>query len=348
MTQSFSNRIIDWYQKNQRELPWRETTDPYKIWLSEIILQQTRVNQGLPYYNKFIHHYPTVYDLAKAPQDEVMRLWQGLGYYSRARNLHECAKSIVMDYNGAFPNSYNELLKLKGIGKYTGAAIASFAFKQAVPVVDGNVFRVLARYFDISDDIAQPKTFTKFFDIAKELIPKEKPASFNQALMEMGAIVCKPNKPSCQICPLAQECLARKHSKQSILPVKQKKIKVKNRFLYYLIWQNGDKLAMKKRGGNDIWQGLFDFELIESQKALNEEEIYEKVYEKYDSAKILEISEPIKHILTHQRLEAVFVQIKTEKNTILKENGLKYYTKKQVENLPKPRLIENYLTSKNI
>lgn len=348
MTQSFSNLIIDWYLRNQRDLPWRETTDPYKIWLSEIILQQTRVNQGLPYYNKFIHHYPTVYDLAKAPEDEVMRLWQGLGYYSRARNLHECAKSIVSDYNGEFPNSYNELLKLKGIGKYTGAAIASFAFEQAVPVVDGNVFRVLARYFNVSDDIAQPKTFTKFFDIAKELIPKEKPSSFNQALMELGAMVCKPNNPNCEICPLAQACSARIHTKQSVLPVKKKKVKVKNRFLYYLIWQNGEKLAMRKRGPNDIWQGLFDFELIETKNALSTEEILEMVNEKHDQAEIIDISEPTKHILTHQRLEAVFIQLNTPNTNILKENGLQYYTKKQVESLPKPRLIENYLTSKNI
>ncbi|MGJ3236669.1 A/G-specific adenine glycosylase [Marivirga sp.] len=348
MTQSFSNLIIDWYLRNQRDLPWRETTDPYKIWLSEIILQQTRVNQGLPYYNKFILHYPTVYDLAKAPEDEVMRLWQGLGYYSRARNLHECAKSIVSDYNGEFPNSYNELLKLKGIGKYTGAAIASFAFEQAVPVVDGNVFRVLARYFNVSDDITQPKTFTKFFDIAKELIPKEKPSSFNQALMELGAMVCKPNNPNCEICPLAQACSARIHTKQSVLPVKKKKVKVKNRFLYYLIWQNGEKLAMRKRGPNDIWQGLFDFELIETKNALSTEEILEMVNEKHDQAEIIDISEPTKHILTHQRLEAVFIQLNTPNTTILKENGLQYYTKKQVESLPKPRLIENYLTSKNI
>lgn len=348
MTQSFSNRIIDWYQKNQRELPWRETTDPYKIWLSEIILQQTRVNQGLPYYNKFIHHYPTVYDLAKAPEDEVMRLWQGLGYYSRARNLHECAKSIVSNYNGEFPNSYKELLKLKGIGKYTGAAIASFAFEQSVPVVDGNVFRVLARFFNVSDDIAQPKTFTKFFDIAKELIPKEKPSSFNQALMELGAMVCKPNNPNCEICPLAQDCSARIHRKQSVLPVKKKKVKVKNRFLYYLIWQNGEKLAMRKRGPNDIWQGLFDFELIESKNSLSTEEILEMVNERHNQAEIIDISEPTKHILTHQRLEAVFIQLNTPNTNILKENGLQYYTKKQVESLPKPRLIENYLTSKNI
>lgn len=348
MSESFSNLIIDWYHDNQRNLPWRETSDPYKIWLSEIILQQTRVNQGLPYYTKFISQYPTVYDLAKAPADEVMRLWQGLGYYSRARNLHDCAKSVVKNYNGEFPNTYKELLKLKGIGKYTGAAIASFAFQQAVPVVDGNVFRVLARFFEIQDDIAQPKTFTKFFDIAKELIPEKKPASFNQALMELGAMVCKPKNPSCDICPLAQECLARIKAKQSELPVKKKKIKIKNRFLYYLIWQKEEKLAMKKRGPNDIWQGLFDFELIETKDALTTQEILEQVNKKYDRTEVVEISEPIKHILSHQRLEAVFIELNPIDENILNESSLQYFTKEEVEKLPKPRLIEKYLTSKNI
>ncbi|WP_340153647.1 A/G-specific adenine glycosylase [uncultured Marivirga sp.] len=348
MSQRFSNLIIDWYKINKRDLPWRDTSDPYKIWLSEIILQQTRVNQGLPYYDNFISHYPTVYDLANATDDEVMRLWQGLGYYSRARNLHECAKSVVRDYGGEFPNSYKELLTLKGVGKYTGAAIASFAFDQVVPVVDGNVFRVLARFFDVSDDIAQARTFSKFFDIANSLIPTENPASFNQALMELGALVCKPKTPRCEICPLNQECLARIHGKQADLPVKKKKIKVKNRFLYYLIWQNGEKLAMKKRGANDIWQGLFDFDLFESENALTPEEVLEKVTEKFVHAEVTDISEPVTHILSHQRLQAVFIQLKNPNHNVLKETGLEYYTRQQVEELPKPRLITNYLTSKNI
>ncbi|WKK76350.2 A/G-specific adenine glycosylase [Marivirga salinae] len=346
MIHSFSNLLINWYNNNQRDLPWRNTSDPYKIWLSEIILQQTRVNQGLPYFNKFVSQYPTVQDLALAPEDEVMRLWQGLGYYSRARNLHECAKSIVKEYNGKFPDTYNELLKLKGIGKYTAAAIASFAFGQAVPVVDGNVFRVLARYFDISEDIAQPKTFTQFFNVANELIPQNQAASFNQALMELGATICTPKKFDCGNCPLAQDCMARIHHKQSELPVKKKKIKVKNRYLYYLIWLNGEKLAMKKRGPKDIWQGLFDFDLIESKIALSTEEIFEEVNKHHSNAEVVEISEPVKHILSHQRLEAVFIELKSNNEKILNDSNLQYYTKQEVEELPKPRLIENYLTRK--
>ncbi|SMG42837.1 A/G-specific DNA-adenine glycosylase [Marivirga sericea] len=347
MTQSFSNRLISWYKINKRDLPWRNTSDPYKIWLSEIILQQTRVNQGLPYFDKFVSHYPTVYALANAPEDQVMRLWQGLGYYSRARNLHECAKSIVNDYDGKFPKSYQELQKLKGIGKYTAAAIASFAFDESVPVVDGNVFRVLARYFDISDDIAQPKSFGTFFNIASEIIPKDEASNFNQAIMELGATICTPKKFDCENCPLSEDCIARIQHRQSELPIKKKKIKIKNRYLYYLIWQKDEKLAMKKRGPNDIWQGLFDFDLIETNNSLSTEEIFEKVSEKYFNAEVAEISEPIKHILSHQRLEAVFVELNSFKENTVEDHRLKYYTKQEVEELPKPRLIENYLTSKD-
>ncbi|HET8859789.1 MAG TPA: A/G-specific adenine glycosylase [Marivirga sp.] len=345
--QNFSNRLINWYKNNQRELPWRNTLDPYKIWLSEIILQQTRVNQGLPYFINFVTHYPKVHDLANAPEDEVMRLWQGLGYYSRARNLHECAKSIVKDYNGEFPHTYEELLRLKGVGKYTAAAIASFAFGQAVPVVDGNVFRVLARYFAIQDDIAQPKSFSKFFNIANQLIPDKQANTFNQAIMELGAMICRPKKPDCENCPLNHDCEARIHHKQTELPVKIKRIKVKHRYLHYLIWQNEEKLAMKKRGSKDIWQGLFDFDLIETKEALTKEEIFNAIYEKFPNVKVVEISEPVKHILSHQRLEAVFVELKTSNENFLNDNSLQYYTKQEVEELPKPRLIENYLTSKN-
>jgi len=348
MTESFSNLLINWYNTNQRDLPWRNTSDPYKIWLSEIILQQTRVMQGLPYFNKFISQYPTVQALANASEDEVMRLWQGLGYYSRARNLHECAKSVVKNYGGTFPETYRTLLELKGVGKYTAAAIASFAFGQAVPVVDGNVFRVLARYFDISDDISQAKTFTKFFNVAEELIPEQNAASFNQAIMELGALICTPKQPDCENCPISQSCQARLHHKQSSLPVKKKKLKIKNRYLYYLIWQRNDRVAMKKRGANDIWQGLFDFDLIESKNPLSTEEVYQTLTQKYSNAEIVEISEPVKHILSHQRLEAVFIQLKSTEENILNDERLKYYTKNEIEELPKPRLIENYLTSKNI
>ncbi|WKK86804.2 A/G-specific adenine glycosylase [Marivirga arenosa] len=348
MTESFSNLIINWYQNHKRDLPWRNTSDPYKIWLSEIILQQTRVIQGLPYYEKFIAKYPNVFDLANAPEDEVMRLWQGLGYYSRARNLHACAKMVVEQFDGKFPNTYSELLKLKGVGKYTAAAIASFAFGEATPVVDGNVFRVLARYFNITDDIAQPKTFKKFFEVSEDLIPEKHPADYNQAMMELGATVCSPKSPNCSECPIAEGCEARINNIQAELPVKKKKIKVKRRYLYYLIWQNENKIAMKKRGPQDIWQGLFDFELIETEKALDMNDIISKIQNLHQDVQIIEISDAYQHILSHQKLEAVFIELNKKTDNTLHDNDLVYYTQDEIEELPKPRLIENYLSSRNI
>ena len=203
----FSNSLTAWYLQNKRDLPWRNTTDPYKIWLSEIMLQQTRVAQGLPYFLRFIESFPTVFDLANASEEEVLKLWQGLGYYSRARNLHATAKIIANDYGGDFPNNFKELLKLKGVGDYTAAAIASFSFNEVIPVVDGNVYRVLARYFDIETNIALPKAKKEFFELASELISKENPALFNQAIMEFGALQCVPQNPDCSKCVLNSSCL---------------------------------------------------------------------------------------------------------------------------------------------
>ncbi|WP_161622743.1 A/G-specific adenine glycosylase [Cesiribacter andamanensis] len=201
-------KLLDWYQRNQRDLPWRQTRDPYRIWLSEVILQQTRVQQGLPYYQRFVEKFPTVEALAAATQQEVLRLWQGLGYYSRARNLHACAQQVVAQWGGAFPQTYHLLLSLPGIGRYTAAAIASFAFKEAVPVVDGNVYRVLARLYADPTDIAKPQAFAHFFALAQQLIDPRQPDVFNQALMEFGALHCTPQKPLCLYCPLKEHCQA--------------------------------------------------------------------------------------------------------------------------------------------
>lgn len=343
MQESLSSLLISWYQKHLRKLPWRETRDPYKIWLSEIILQQTRVAQGLPYYEKFVEKYPTVFDLAKAPQDEVLRLWQGLGYYSRARNLHICAQEVADNHNGIFPQEYSDLLKLKGIGKYTAAAIASFAFKKPVPVVDGNVFRVLARLFNIDLNIADTKSFKTFFEIAKTLIPYDNPDLFNQGMMELGATICSPSNPGCLICPLATGCIARERGLQKQLPIKEKKIKITRRFFYYLVWERNNQLAMKKRGPKDIWQGLFDFDLIEKKEPLNEEEIIEFVKEINPFSKVFNISPPIQHILTHQRIEARFVEIYIDKSSDLSGKTLNFYDFSEIEELPKPILVNKYL-----
>jgi len=232
---NFSKEIIRWYLQNKRDLPWRKTKDPYRIWLSEIMLQQTRVAQGLPYYEKFTEAFPTVYDLAKAEESQVLKLWQGLGYYSRARNLHYTAKDIVDNYNGQFPSTYKELLKLKGVGDYTASAIASICFDEVAPVVDGNVYRVLARYFNIDIPINSTAGVKKFKELAFEVIDHETPADFNQGIMEFGAVQCKPQSPYCIICPLHESCEGLKEQRVHMLPVKLKKTKVKHRWFNYIV-----------------------------------------------------------------------------------------------------------------
>jgi A/G-specific adenine glycosylase len=339
---AFANRLIDWYDQNKRDLPWRHTRDPYKIWLSEIMLQQTRVAQGLPYYLAFANHYTTVKKLAAAPQDEVLRLWQGLGYYARARNLHACAKKVVHEYNGKFPDTYEQLLKLPGVGSYTAAAIASFAFNKPVAVVDGNVFRVLARVFGIEHDIASPAGKKFFFEKANELLHKEKPGVYNQAVMEFGALQCTPVNPMCKSCMLARMCAANQQNLQTQLPVKLNRTKVRTRYFYYWVVRNGQQLLMRKRANGDIWSGLYDFYLQEENKLINTEQLSEK----HRLTTADRVSKEYKHILSHQKLVVRFIEL-TKRNTKLKKQleaaGLKFYSKKQVEQLPKPVLISRYL-----
>jgi A/G-specific adenine glycosylase len=337
----FSQKIITWFQAHQRNLPWRHTTDPYFIWLSEIILQQTRVAQGLPYYLKFTETYPTVFDLAAAPEQEVMRLWQGLGYYSRARSLHQTAQYIVENLDGLFPNTYNDLLKLKGIGPYTAAAIASFAYNEPVAVVDGNVFRVLARVFGIETDIASNEAKKQFTALANELLDKKKPATFNQAIMEFGAIQCQPIAPDCLLCPLQNDCVARLTGQISVLPVKDKKIKIKKRFFDYLVFRFDNKIALSQRTDRDIWQQLFDFQLIESTDNLIESIDDLLLNDVLATATITAPTQIFTHILTHQRIKAQFWQIELKQETDL-PTGLTLYSESEFENLPKPVLITNY------
>jgi len=338
---AFARLLMDWYDRHKRDLPWRHTRDPYKIWLSEIILQQTRVAQGLPYYLAFAKQYATIKKLAIAPQDEVLRLWQGLGYYSRARNLHACAKKVVDEYNGEFPDIYEELLKLPGVGTYTAAAIASFAFDEPVAVLDGNVFRVLARVFGIEHDIASPAGKKFFFEKANELISKEKPGVFNQSVMEFGALQCTPVNPACTSCPLARMCVANAQNLQTQLPVKLKRTKVRTRYLYYFVIRKGEQLFLRKRESGDIWNGLYDFALQEESKSLSAQLLSKKYFLKSKD----QISKEYKHILSHQKLVVRFIE--AEKMATLKKNrkasGLKLYSKKQVEQLPKPVLISRYL-----
>jgi A/G-specific adenine glycosylase len=343
--QGFAKKIIGWYEENKRSLPWRQTTDPYKIWLSEIILQQTRVAQGLPYYERFIKTFPTVFSLAKAPQQQVLRLWQGLGYYSRARNLHSCAKMVVEDFGGKFPDNYNELKKLKGIGPYTAAAIASIAFKESVAVVDGNVFRVLARIFGIDKDIASNEGKVFFSAKANELIPREQPDLFNQAMMEFGALHCLPQNPLCDTCIFAKVCVANQKELQRVLPIKSKKLKVRTRYFYYFIIKQGNKILMKQRESKDIWQGLYDFYLVEMKRNSKTEVLIKEDKLLKGSTKISE-SKIHKHILSHQKLMVRFIEMELPSSKIPPSLGLKWFTKKQAMALPKPILIANYLIEK--
>lgn len=346
------SHLLNWYDKHHRKLPWRETQDPYKIWLSEIILQQTRVNQGLPYYKAFVAAFPTIQDLAAAPQEKVLRLWQGLGYYSRARNLHFCAQQVVNDYDGKFPQTYKELLQLKGIGKYTAAAIASFAFGEAVPTVDGNVMRFLARFLGIEEDIAAPKSFRLFFEAGQAVIPKEQAGNFNQAMMEFGALQCTPKNPDCMFCPLSESCYAFHQGKQQQLPIKKKKVKVRNRFFHYLVLHQGDEVWMKQRGSGDIWEGLYDFPNIEAEAPLDWKSILQKCEEEptlqAKDWELLDDGYHQKHILSHQKIHARFFRVaipplpKKEAELLLESQRFK---RNKLYDLPKPILVSNYLDS---
>jgi len=309
---SFPKILIDWYNNNKRDLPWRNTTNPYHIWLSEIILQQTRVNQGLPYFNSFTTTFPTIDKLANATEDDVLKLWQGLGYYSRARNLHATAKFINANLNGIFPKQYKELIKLKGIGPYTAAAIASFAYKEQVAVVDGNVFRVISRYFGISDDISTAKTRTIFQDLSNEIITKVAPDLYNQAIMDFGAIQCTPKKPDCLNCIFQESCYAFRNNKVNELPVKLSKTKVSNRYFNFLIYVDKfDFTRIEQRTEKDIWQNLYQFPLIETSENTTSDVIKSLISNSYKSISRINNTEII-HKLSHQKLHINYWKIEVE------------------------------------
>lgn len=339
------NLLIYWYTQNKRQLPWRDQFDPYKIWLSEIILQQTRVNQGYQYYIKITEAFPNVQALASASENEVLKLWQGLGYYARARNMHFAAKQVVDQNNGKFPETYNQLLTLKGVGQYTAAAIASIAFNEPVAVVDGNVYRVLARLFNIETPINSTNGKTEFQEIAEKLLDRSQPGIFNQAIMEFGALWCTPAKPNCAECILASFCEAKNKNSVYKLPVKLPKEKVKIRYLYYMVLFDNNQIVINKRTKNDIWKGLYDFPLIEINTELTEQElinVYFQEFFKNEKINIVEISEQYTHKLTHRLLMARFYSIQTRfapQDTIkIDISALRDY--------PMPRLIEQFVNDK--
>lgn len=344
----FSKKLITWYLQNKRALPWRATRDPYKIWLSEIMLQQTRVAQGLPYYESFLGTFPTVFDMAAASEETILKLWQGLGYYSRARNLHQTAKHIAYERDGVFPDNYKDLLELKGVGDYTASAIASISFNEVVPVVDGNVYRVLSRYFNIDTPINSSKGIKQFKKLAKELIDHDQPAVYNQAIMEFGAIQCKPKNPYCLVCPLHDSCEALKNRTVDQLPVKLKKTKIKNRYFNYLIFDiDGMKTVIKQRKGKGIWQHLYEFPLLETAKEIGKEHI---VLE--DKFKKMTRDQPYEltvynttskiHKLSHQHLHTKFLIVRTGKIPHL-ENDHMVVNKNSIHDYPVPILLGNFI-----
>ena len=338
----FSNQVINWYRHNGRDLPWRNSSNPYEIWISEIILQQTRVNQGLFYYERFIRRFPDIASLSEASEDEVLKYWQGLGYYQRARNLHATARLIVSLYKGVFPSDYHTVLSLKGVGEYTAAAICSFAYNQPYAVVDGNVFRLLSRLFGIPIPIDSGEGKKKFTELAQALLDVNQPAVYNQAVMELGAMVCTPFSPACQECPLQEGCHAYAHRSWSDFPVKKQKTKQHNRYFYYfyITGKNG-KIFLHKREKKDIWQNLYELPLIETDgivpDELSQQEIVGRLTELGFSDIVIKKTHPvIKHVLSHQNIHARFWEIEADYN----RDGNTLFL--EIE----PSTIENYAVSR--
>ncbi|WP_431125129.1 A/G-specific adenine glycosylase [Flagellimonas flava] len=338
---SFSQKILDWYQIHKRDLPWRSTVDPYKIWISEIMLQQTRVAQGMPYYHKFLENFPTVHDLANASEEKVLKLWQGLGYYSRARNLHATAKMVVDDHKGNFPDTYNGLKALKGVGDYTASAIASICFDIPEPVVDGNVYRVLSRYFGVDLPINSTQGVKYFKDLAREVMDVKNIRDYNQGIMEFGAMQCAPKNPDCEGCPLNESCVALKENRVFQLPIKINKTKVRQRYFNYLVYLDGNKRTiLEQRQGKGIWQNLYQFPLLETEDLIEHKELTQILNGKLKDAVntvVLYNKEPIVHKLSHQHLHTRFWILETDE---LNSEGIPW---KKVHNYPVPVLLADFI-----
>lgn len=350
----FSKKITNWYSANKRQLPWRDTQDPFKIWLSEIILQQTRVDQGMAYYIKFTNRFSTPSELAEADLDEVLKLWQGLGYYSRARNLYQAATYIKEELNGTFPKTYSEIIKLKGVGEYTAAAISSFAFGENHAVVDGNVFRVLSRVFGIETPIDSTSGKKEFKQLAYSVIDEQNPAEHNQAIMEFGATFCTPKKPNCLECIFSINCQAYLNDTVSLLPIKEKKIKQKDRFFYYLMLSDEpDTIIINKRTDKDIWENLYQFPLIESKSELSPEKLSEYLSTELRGTNytIEKISTDYRHVLSHQVLHTKFITLtlseKLSQDVLNKKRWIKI-SKSEFDTFAVPRLIDKYIEQNGI
>ncbi len=340
---NFSKTLTNWYSINKRDFPWRNTKEPYFVWLSEIILQQTQTKQGLPYYVDFVNKFHTIFHLADAKESEILKLWQGLGYYSRARNLHFTAKYIVETFDGIFPNNYKDLIKLKGVGDYTASAVASICFDEPTAVVDGNVYRVLSRYFGITTPINSTEGIKEFKSLATSLIDHQKPGDYNQAIMEFGATQCKPQSPDCGVCPLNDSCVALQKGLVNTLPLKLKKTKVSNKYFNFLVFISTDKRTQfEKRTKKGIWQNLYQFPLIETKRPLeqNQFKTHPLVVDylkdlPYEYSLYNEID--IVHKLSHQHLYTKFWIIEVDE---LPQNGIEI---SELKTFPTPVLMSNFI-----
>ncbi len=341
----FQASLRTWYQRHKRALPWRQSEDPYHIWLAEIILQQTRVAQGLPYYQKFVRQFPTVDDLARASEGEVMKLWEGLGYYSRARNLHAAAKTVAEDMGGKFPHSYDELLALKGVGDYTASAISSFVANEPRAVLDGNVYRVLARYFGVDTPINTSGGRKLFEQLAVDNLDRKDPATYNQAIMEFGALQCVPRKPSCEKCPLQESCMAWAEGRVGELPVKQRRHYNRQRFFYYLLCTQSDKVLVEQRRGKDIWRKLYQLPLLE----YHEPQPITKVMAEAELS--LGLAAPLKavaeelppHKLSHQTIHITILRFDADAGFKVESGEGIWQTGAELETLAFPRPLRQYL-----
>jgi len=348
---NISGALISWYKQHKRDLPWRQTTDPYLIWLSEIILQQTRVDQGLPYYHQFADTFPKICNLAKASEDQVLKIWQGLGYYSRARNLHRTAQIVCRDFKGKFPSDFQSIISLPGIGDYTASAIASFAWKQPHAVVDGNVNRVLSRLFGVKEPIDSPKGKKIFKDLATSILPEQHADIHNQAIMEFGALQCKPQSPDCASCPFLKICYAAQKQAVNMLPVKTKKMKVSVRYLHYILIRQDEHLYIRKRDDKGIWKNLYELPFLESaidwtpDSVIRSEE-WKKLFGKSDP-QLIKVDAKSVHKLTHQHLHLQTIEVKLRKRSHFPaQSELIRVSLQDIEDYPVPKPVEKILRSR--
>ena len=343
---NLSGELQNWYLQHKRDLPWRNTSDAYTIWLSEVILQQTRVEQGLPYFYRFFEKYPDVTAFAHATEDEILKLWQGLGYYSRGRNMLQTARQILENNQGIFPTAYQDLIQLKGIGEYTAAAISSFAADEAKAVVDGNVYRVLARWFGVDEPINSPTGKKLFQQLADEVLDRKHPGQHNQSMMEFGAMLCKPKNPDCGICPVREGCNAYQTKRINLLPVKLKNVKIRERYFNYFLVTDQDQILLNKRSIDNIWANMYDLPLIETEAYTPVEELpslpeFNRFFG--DRAVVISASPIRKHILTHQRIFAHFIHLKVQPEEVNLQPSWFYTSAASLEQLAMPKIIYQFL-----